>query len=122
MIGCMTSLRTLETHPRINTYTGGAMWRACGIVGVQFRNCATAGGSILADLDFLMCSLCFWHWTPMWSCTKAAGFPWKSLQREKSGQGYFCEHHHLKHPQKSVYLSQRIQKQIFPCTGLCGMS
>lgn len=84
VIGCMTSLRTLETHPGINTYTGGAMRESLRhIVGVQFRNCATAGGSIYGRFGFLMCSLCFWHWTPMWSCTKAAGFPWKSLQREK---------------------------------------
>ena len=46
-IGCMTTLRELELHPGLDAYTGGALRvRLRHIVGVQFRNLATVGGSI----------------------------------------------------------------------------
>lgn len=46
-IGAMTTLRTLECHEGLNKYTQGALKEALrAIVGVQFRNMATVGGSI----------------------------------------------------------------------------
>lgn len=52
-IGAMVSLRQLETHTRLNDYTQGAMARAVqDIVGVQFRNMATVGGSIFGRFGF----------------------------------------------------------------------
>lgn len=52
-IGAMASLRALEKHPGINAYTGGAAARAVAdIVGVQFRNMATVGGSIWGRFGF----------------------------------------------------------------------
>lgn len=52
-IGCMASLRQLELHTGLNAYTGGAMKEAVRhIVGVQFRNLATAGGSIFGRFGF----------------------------------------------------------------------
>ena len=46
-IGCMVSLRQLETHKGIDAYTKGAVKESLRhIVGVQMRNCATVGGSI----------------------------------------------------------------------------
>ena len=52
-IGAMTSLRALETHSGLNAYTGGAMARCLGsIVGVQFRNLATIGGSLYGRFGF----------------------------------------------------------------------
>ena len=53
VIGCMTSLRDLEINEALNTYTGGAMRESLRhIVGVQFRNCATVGGSIYGRFGF----------------------------------------------------------------------
>ena len=53
VIGCMTSLRDLETNEALDTYTHGAMKESlCHIVGVQFRNCATVGGSIYGRYGF----------------------------------------------------------------------
>ena len=47
-IGAMVSLRTLEMHDGLNTLTQGSMAEAVKhIVGVQFRNVATIGGSSL---------------------------------------------------------------------------
>ena len=46
-IGCMCTLRQLETHEGLNRYFGG-IFKECTrhIVGVQMRNCATVGGSV----------------------------------------------------------------------------
>ncbi|MDD3367841.1 MAG: FAD binding domain-containing protein [Lachnospiraceae bacterium] len=52
-IGCMVSLRELEQHAGLTKYTGGAMREALRhIVGVQFRNLATVGGSIFGRFGF----------------------------------------------------------------------
>ncbi len=52
-IGAMVSLRTLETHPGIQALTQGAMTEALKhIVGVQFRNVATIGGSLYGRFGF----------------------------------------------------------------------
>lgn len=52
-IGAMTTLRQLELHPGLNAYTHGAAAKAVGdIVGVQFRNLATVGGSVYGRFGF----------------------------------------------------------------------
>ena len=52
-IGCMTTLRRLEMHTGLNAYSCGAVRDAVkSIVGVQFRNLATIGGSIWGRFGF----------------------------------------------------------------------
>ena len=52
-IGAMVRLRDLELHESLNAYTNGAAKKAVeDIVGVQFRNCATMGGSIFGRFGF----------------------------------------------------------------------
>lgn len=52
-IGAMVSLRTLETHEGLNALTQGAMADSVRhIVGVQFRNVATLGGSLFGRFGF----------------------------------------------------------------------
>ena len=52
-IGAMASLRALETHSGLNSYTRGAAAKAVeAIVGVQFRNLATVGGSVFGRFGF----------------------------------------------------------------------
>lgn len=52
-IGAMVNLRRLELHPALNDYTQGAVRAAVqDIVGVQFRNMATVGGSIFGRFGF----------------------------------------------------------------------
>lgn len=52
-IGAMVSLRALEQHAGLAALTGGAMAHAVRhIVGVQFRNCATLGGSLWGRFGF----------------------------------------------------------------------
>lgn len=55
-IGAYVSLRDLETDEALNTYTGGAFRESVRhIVGVQFRNVATVGGSIWGLLRIFRC-------------------------------------------------------------------
>jgi CO/xanthine dehydrogenase FAD-binding subunit len=59
-IGCMVTLRDLETHPVLNSYFNGAIAKSTEhIVGVQFRNCATVGGSIFSRFGFSDLLTCF---------------------------------------------------------------
>ena len=52
-IGAMTTLRDLEISPALNAYTQNSMREAMRhIVGVQFRNLATVGGSIFGRYGF----------------------------------------------------------------------
>ncbi len=52
-IGAMVTLRDLEMHESLNAYTQGAVRNAVkDIVGVQFRNMATVGGSIWGRFGF----------------------------------------------------------------------
>ena len=53
VIGAAATLRQIETHQSLNEYTKGAISDAVkGIVGVQFRNTATVGGSIVCRSGF----------------------------------------------------------------------
>ncbi len=52
-IGCMVTLRQMEQHPGLAAYTDGAMAESVRhIVGVQFRNLATVGGSLFGRYGF----------------------------------------------------------------------
>ena len=52
-IGAMVTLRQLEQHPGLNACTDGAFAKALApIVGVQFRNMATVGGSVWSRFGF----------------------------------------------------------------------
>lgn len=52
-IGCMCTLRDMEVNKVLNSYFDGAIAKSLvHIVGVQFRNCATIGGSIYSRFGF----------------------------------------------------------------------
>lgn len=53
LIGASVTLHQLETDPDLNSLTGGAFQKALNrIVGVQFRNAATVGGSVYSRFGF----------------------------------------------------------------------
>ena len=62
-IGAMVTLRQIELHEGLNTWSQGAVKESVThIVGVQFRNLATVGGSIFGKFGFsdvLSCFLAF---------------------------------------------------------------
>ena len=52
-IGAMVTLRDLELHEGLNRFTDGAVAKAVrDIVGTQFRNMATVGGSVFGRFGF----------------------------------------------------------------------
>ncbi len=52
-IGAMVTLRQIELHEGLNTWSQGAVKESVThIVGVQFRNLATVGGSIFGKFRF----------------------------------------------------------------------
>lgn len=52
-IGCMCTLRDMEVNEALNSFFNGAIAKSLvHIVGVQFRNCATIGGSIYSRFGF----------------------------------------------------------------------
>ncbi|MGN1181690.1 MAG: FAD binding domain-containing protein, partial [Faecalibacillus sp.] len=52
-IGCMCTLRQLEVHQSLNQLCQNMIRDAlCDIVGVQFRNMATIGGSLFSRFGF----------------------------------------------------------------------
>ncbi|MBS6396979.1 MAG: FAD binding domain-containing protein [Clostridiales bacterium] len=52
-IGCMATLRQIEQHEGLDSYSCGAVRESVRhIVGVQFRNVATVGGSIFGRFGF----------------------------------------------------------------------
>ena len=72
-IGAMVTLRQMETHTGLNAYSRGAIKAAFqDIVGVQFRNGATLGGSLWRRMASPTSSRRFLPWTATSSCTKAA--------------------------------------------------
>lgn len=55
-IGAMTSFRALETHPLLTEAFDGILPKAVGhIIGVQFRNVVTVGGSVFSKYGFSDC-------------------------------------------------------------------
>lgn len=59
-IGCMAALRQLEVHEGLQKYFGGAVRESVRhIVGTQFRNGATVGGSIFGRFGFSDVLTCF---------------------------------------------------------------
>jgi len=52
-IGSMTTLRSLETSPVIQTLQGGVLAKAAGLImGLNVRNIATIGGSVMGRFGF----------------------------------------------------------------------
>lgn len=53
LVGAMTTLRDLETHAALHAAFGGVFAKALApIVGTQFRNSATVGGSVYSRFGF----------------------------------------------------------------------
>ena len=114
-IGCMTTLRDLELHPGLDAYTGGALRESLRhIVGVQFRNLATVGGSIFGRFGFsdvLTCFLALDTWVELY---KGGCIPLAEFARQKPDRDILVRLIVKKHEDKSVYLSHRNSKTDFP--------
>lgn len=114
-IGCMCTLRQLELHKGINQYTDGAV-RECvrHIVGVQFRNQATVGGSIFGRFGFSDVLTMFLAMDSYVELYKGGIVSMEEFAASKRDRDILVRIIVKKQPMKTVYLSQRNSKTDFP--------
>lgn len=114
-IGAMVSLRQLETHPGLNAYTQGAA-AACvrDIVGVQFRNVATVGGSIFGRFGFSDVLTFFLSTDCTVELYKAGFVPLKEFVKMKKDRDILVRLHVKKAPGRFIYRALRNSRTDFP--------
>lgn len=114
-IGCMNSLRSLELHKGLADYTNGAMRESVRhIVGVQFRNCATVGGSIFGRYGFSDVLTMFLAMDSYVELYKGGIIPMKEFAQMKKDRDILVRIIVKKVPMHTVYLSQRNSATDFP--------
>ena len=114
-IGAMVTLRDLETHDGLNAYTNGAIANAVkDIVGVQFRNMATVGGSIWGRFGFSDVLTVFLAMDAYVELYKGGIVPLEQFAKMKKDNDILLRLIVKKTPCKIVYSSVRIQRTDFP--------
>ena len=115
-IGAMTTLRQLETNESLNNYTNGAIRESVRhIVGVQFRNSATIGGSIYGRYGFSDV-LTMDSYVELY---KGGIVPLSEFAKMKADRDIIVNIIVKKKPLKCVYMSERISKTDFPVLAVC---
>lgn len=121
-IGCMVSLRDLEVHEGLNNYTNGAVKEAVkDIVGVQFRNTATVGGSIFGRYGFSDVLTVFLAMDTYVCCHNAGCISLEEYAAKKAGRDIVVKLIVKKTPIKMAYIAQRHARTDFPILA-CGVS
>lgn len=114
-IGCMVSLRQLEEHAGLQSYTDGALKEALRhIVGVQFRNLATVGGSIFGRFGFSDVLTMFLVMDTFVELYKGGVQPLAEFASAPKDRDILVRLIVKKHPAKFVYRSVRNSKTDFP--------
>lgn len=114
-IGSMATLRDLEMHEGLNSYAGGAVAKAVkDIVGVQFRNTATVGGSIWGRFGFSDVLTVFLAMDSYVELYKGGIIPLEQFARMKKDNDILVRLIVKKTPCKIVYSSVRNQRTDFP--------
>ena len=114
-IGCMCSLRDLELHERLNQYFGG-VFRECTrwIVGTQFRNGATVGGSIFGRFGFSDILTCMMVLDTYVELYKGGTVSLEEFAKMKYERDILVRVIIKKDGRKAAYVSQRRSKTDFP--------
>lgn len=114
-IGCMTTLRELELHPGLSELTQGAMRESVRhIVGVQFRNLATVGGSIFGRYGFSDVLTVFLALDASVELYKGGIVPLREFAGMKKDNDILVRILVKKESCRVAYLSQRNTKTDFP--------
>ena len=114
-IGAMVTLRQIELHEGLNTWSQGAVKESVThIVGVQFRNLATVGGSIFGKFGFSDVLSCFLAFDSYVELHHEGIIPLDQFAANKCPNDILVRLIIKKHPQESVYLSHRNTKTDFP--------
>lgn len=114
-IGAMVTLRQLELHPALNAYSGNAVKDAVkDIVGVQFRNMATVGGSLWGRFGFsdvLTVFLCMDSYVELYN---EGIIPLEQFAKQKYNKDLLVRLIVKKAPGSIVYSAMRAQRTDFP--------
>ena len=114
-IGCMVSLRDLELNEGLNKYCHGAVRDAVkDIVGVQFRNTATIGGSIFGRYGFSDVLTVFMAMDSYVVCHKAGVIPIADFAKMKYDRDIVEKIVVKKKPLKIAYQAIRRIRTDFP--------
>ena len=114
-IGAMATLRDLEMHEGLNAYTSGAVANAVkDIVGVQFRNMATVGGSIWGRFGFSDVLTVFLAMDSYVHLYRGGIIPLEQFAKMKKDNDILIRLIVKKAPCKVVYTSMRNQRTDFP--------
>lgn len=114
-IGCMVSLRDLELHAGLNAYSNGAISDSVrDIVGVQFRNTATIGGSIFGRFGFSDVLTVFMAMDTTVVCYKAGEIPLVEFAQMKRDRDIIEKIIVRKKPIKIAYQAIRKARTDFP--------
>ena len=114
-IGAMATLRDLETHEGLNAFCGNAVVNAVkDIVGVQFRNMATVGGSIWGRFGFSDVLTVFLAMDCYVELYKGGIIPLEQFAERKADNDILLRLIVKKTPGKVVYTSMRNQRTDFP--------
>ena len=114
-IGAMATLRQLEQHEGLNAYTGGAVKNALkDIVGVQFRNMATIGGSIWGRFGFSDVLTVFLAMDCCVELYKGGIVPLEQFANMKKDSDILVRLIVKKAPGKVVYTAMRNHRTDFP--------
>ena len=121
-IGAMVSLRELEQHEGLNAYTSGAVRNAVkDIVGVQFRNMATLGGSIWGRFGFSDVLTMFLAMDSYVELYKGGLVSLEQFAGMKKDNDILVRLIVKKRPGKFVYTAMRNQRTDFPVIA-CALS
>ena len=118
-IGAMTTLRDLEMHEGLNAYSNHAVANALkDIVGVQFRNMATVGGSIWGRFGFSDVLTVFLAMDSYVELYKGGTIPLEQFATMPGDNDILVRLIVRKQPGKMVYTSMRNQRTDFPVLAL----
>ena len=114
-IGAMAALRQLEQHPGLNAWTKGAAARAVqDIVGVQFRNMATVGGSVWGRFGFSDVLTFLLSLDTYVELYRGGLLPLEEFASLKKDNDILVRIHIRKKPGAFVYQAMRNQRTDFP--------
>ena len=114
-IGAMATLRDIEMHEGLNAYANGAVANAVkDIVGVQFRNMATVGGSIWGRFGFSDVLTVFLAMDAYVELYKGGIIPLEQFARMKKDNDILVRLIIKKTAGHVAYKTMRIQRTDFP--------
>ena len=119
-LGCMCTLRQLELHQGLNRYFHN-LFRECTrhIVGVQFRNTATVGGSIFGRFGFSDILTCMLALDTTVELYQGGMIALADFAGNGAGRDILVRLHIKKDGRIPAYASQRNSKSDLPVINCC---